>query len=201
MLMLLSGATTYPRNERIGHLIVPLAKNRPEALRLQPNRWAMDNGAFAGFQIDAFMDMLETFHPYRNELFVTAPDVVGDAMATTRLWRFWVRVLQGLGRKPAYVLQDGLTPDLLPDAPCYFVGGTTEFKLSPQVAAICAYAKRRGIWVHWGRVNTFRRMEIAMRAGADSFDGTKWSRFSRTHIPAAERFLATRDQQLLVPFH
>ena len=183
--MLLSGATRFPRGEAVGHLVVPKSWNKPESLGLMPKRWAMDNGAFAGFDAGAFVRMLEAFHAYRDELFVTAPDVVGDAAATAALWPFWSRLLLGLSRRPAYVVQDGITPDLLPDAPAYFIGGTTEFKESPQVARICAYAKARGLWVHWGRVNTRRRMEIAARAGVDSYDGTGWSMFPDARVPKA----------------
>ena len=183
--MLLSGATTFERGEQVGHLVVPKSWNRPESLGLIPGRWAMDNGAFAGFDPGAFVRMLEAFHGYRGELFVTAPDVVGDAAATFALWSFWSHLLEGLRRRPAYVVQDGITPDLLPDAPAYFIGGTTTFKESEQVARVCAYAKARGIWVHWGRVNTKRRMAIAARAGVDSYDGTGWSMFPEARVPKA----------------
>lgn len=185
MILLLSGATKFQRSEAVGHLVVPKSWNKPESLGLVPRQWAMDNGAFAGFDAGAFVRMLEVFDTYRDELFVTAPDVVGDAAATTALWPFWSRLLRGLGRCPAYVVQDGITPDLLPDAPAYFIGGTTAFKESDKVAQICAYAKARGVWVHWGRVNTRRRMELAHRVGIDSYDGTGWSMFPSINVPKA----------------
>jgi hypothetical protein len=45
-------------------------------------------------------------------------------------------------------------------------------------------AKRRGLWVHWGRVNTRRRFDLIVAGGAaDSFDGSKWARFRKTYLP------------------
>jgi hypothetical protein len=34
------------------------------------------------------------------------------------------------------------------------MAGSTDFKLSDQMAAICREGKRRGLWIHAGRVNT-----------------------------------------------
>lgn len=198
MLLLLSGATRIERNDLIGHLIVPRSGNRPESLFLQPHRWAMDNGAYTGFDPAAYIKMLERFDAHRDELFVTAPDVVGDAAATTALWRFWSRVLHGLRRRPAYVVQDGITPHLLPDAPAYFIGGTTTFKESAQVAEICLYAKGHGAWLHWGRVNTRRRMNMALRLNVDSYDGTGWSRFPSTRVPKAMQWTHELTSQRLL---
>ena len=67
MIVLVSGATTTMRrladDPRFGRLVVPSNRNRPDALQLVPGRWACDNGAFAGFDVDAFGVMLATFRP------------------------------------------------------------------------------------------------------------------------------------------
>jgi len=55
MLLLVSGATLHPRSERVGHLIVPKAWGLPNSINPQPGRWAMDNGAFSGFDAGAFV--------------------------------------------------------------------------------------------------------------------------------------------------
>jgi len=158
----------------------------------------MDNGAFSGFDPGPFVRMLEAFDGQDGECFVTAPDVVGDAAATSALWPFWSRLIRGVRRRPAYVVQDGITPDLLPDAPAYFIGGTTAIKESEEAARICAYAKGHGLWVHWGRVNTRRRMALAYRAGADSYDGTGWSMFPDARVPKAVGWMdAIRAQPAL----
>ncbi len=64
-----------------------------------------------------------------------------------------------------------------------FIGGSTTYKESAEARALCGYAKARGVWVHWGRVNGKRRYELAMKAGADSIDGTGFSMYPDTNIP------------------
>lgn len=189
MLMLVSGATRDITPD-VGELIVPRQWNDPASLRLTPGRWAMDNGAFAGFDEGAFVRMLERFAPYPGCLFVVAPDAVADAAATLARWPFWSRLIRGLGLPPAFVLQDGITPERVPtDAAALFVGGSTEFKESAHAASICAYGKARGLWVHVGRVNSRRRLKLIAEFGADSFDGTGFSRHGATNIPKGLRWV------------
>lgn len=61
-------------------------------------------------------------------LFATAPDVVGDAVATLARSAPFLPVIRELGYPAALVAQNGLTPDVTPwDAfDCLFVGGATE---------------------------------------------------------------------------
>lgn len=168
---------------------MPKQWSDPETLDLQPNQWAMDNGAFSGFDVGAFVRMLERFATYAGCLFVTAPDVVGDAAATLELWPWWSTLIAGIGRRAAFVAQDGLVADRVPwerlsdGDGVLFIGGTTTFKDGPFVRTLCGMAKARGIWVHWGRVNTKRRYELALLAGADSIDGTGFSMYPDTNIP------------------
>ena len=64
-----------------------------------------------------------------------------------------------------------------------FIGGaTTEFKLGPEVEAIVAEARQRDVWVHMGRVNSFRRIGYSSSIGCDSIDGTQWVRFRDTYL-------------------
>jgi hypothetical protein len=196
MILLVSGATTYPRDEHVGHLIVPRQWNLADALELQSGRWAMDNGAFSGFDAGAFVRMLERFSSCSGCLFVTAPDVVADAASTVALWPFWSSLISGVGRRPAFVAQDGLTPDRVPweplseDGGVLFIGGSTAYKESAEARTLCGIAKARGIWVHWGRVNGKRRYELALKAGADSIDGTGFSMYPDTRIPMVEDWKA-----------
>lgn len=195
MLLLVSGATTYPRGETVGDLIVPKAWSSPSSLTLATGRWAMDNGAFSGFDAGAYVRMLHAFHGRSGCLFVTAPDVVADAAATYELWPFWSRLLRGLGYRPAWVAQDGMRPELVPNCEAIFIGGSTKFKESEQVRSLCAYAKARGYWVHWGRVNGRRRYELALKSGCDSIDGTGFSMFPDTNIPKADEWRAEINMQ------
>jgi len=195
MITLVSGATNYKRSDTVGHLIVPKSWNLPESLNLQPNRWAMDNGAFSGFDAGAYVRMMERFDRYSGCLFVTAPDVVGDAAATFALWPFWSRLIRGCGHRPAWVAQDGLTSDLMPRCEAIFIGGSTAFKESSQVQDLCAYGKARGQWVHWGRVNSKRRYAMALKSGCDSIDGSGFSMFPDTKIPRVAQWDASITQQ------
>jgi hypothetical protein len=200
MMLLVSGATRTPRSATVGHLIVPRQWNDPAALDLSVP-WAMDNGAFSGFEPGAYVRMLEAYQAYQTSrcLFVTAPDVVGDAAATLARWPFWAQLLRGLGWVPAFVAQDGLTPDRVPNLAhgrgALFIGGTTAYKESADVRALCAYAKSRGIWVHWGRVNGKRRYELALKAGVDSIDGTGFSRYPAVNIPLVDAWDQAIQQQ------
>ena len=154
----------------------------------------MDNGAFSGFDPVAFERMLHRFRGETGCVFVTCPDVVGDAVATIELWREWSPVIRRYGYRPAWVAQDGVTNALIPRCDVVFVGGSTEFKESRQVHNLCAYAKARGVWVHWGRVNSKRRFRLAMEAGADSVDGSGFSMYPDTRIPMLEKWTAQIKQ-------
>jgi hypothetical protein len=186
MILFVSGATvTMRRHQAVGELIVPAAGNAPDVLRLAPGRWAMDNGAYSGFDAALFVRMLERFHGRPGCRFVSAPDVVADAHATLQQWGFWSRLIRGVGFVPALVGQDGMTTGDVPwcEIGALFIGGTTEWKLGPQAEQLIAYAKARGLWVHMGRVNSQRRMWEAARKGIDSWDGSKYSRWGDRWIP------------------
>ena len=58
------------------------------------------------------------------------------------------------------------------DFDALFIGGTTDWKLGDGAAQLVREAKRRGKWVHMGRVNSLRRMIYAESIGCDSADGT-----------------------------
>lgn len=197
MLLLVSGATRHRRSETVGHLIVPRQNALADSLDLQPGRWAMDNGAFSGFDEGAFVRMLERFHRAPGCLFVTAPDVVADAAATRDRWVFWSRLLRGLGLPPAFVAQDGLEPHQVPwsDMGALFIGGSTAYKESPAALSLIGVAKARGMWAHVGRVNGQRRYRLMLMAGADSVDGSSFSIAPDTNIPLAEEWRAAEGAQ------
>lgn len=194
MLLLVSGATktleAYP-HPRLGRLIVPKAQNRPTALNLQPRRWAGDNGAFSAFDERAFLRMLDQFQGIPGCLFVTAPDVVGNATDTLRLFAHWESLIHRMNYPVAFVLQDGLEARQIPWRSCeaVFVGGTTEFKLGRPVRSFVGYARALGRWVHMGRVNSVKRLTYAAEIGCQSVDGTKYSRWPKVHLPLAIRTL------------
>ena len=148
------------------------------------------------------MEMLQDFHGRPGCLFVTAPDVIyksgiGNAAATRKRWPFWSNVIRGCGYPPAFVAQDGLEPHQVPwdEMGALFIGGSTKFKESATVRSLCGYAKARAMWVHWGRVNGKRRLELAQEAGADSIDGTGFSWYPDTRIPMVKEWEEQISQQ------
>lgn len=195
MLLLVSGATKtvkrFSGNPHVGQLATPRDRNA-----IHSPVWAADNSAFSGFDEEAFVRMLETLKGTPGCLWVAAPDVVGDATETLALFDVWEPIIRRHGFPVALVAQDGLTIDATPwgrmDA--IFIGGSTEWKLGTRAFDLMQEARRRGLWVHVGRVNTRRRMD-AVCGYADSIDGSQFSRFPDTHIPWAVRKLESQHEQ------
>lgn len=199
MIVLVSGATTYPRDSHVGHLIMPRQWNDPAKLGLDRCCHALDNGCFVGLDEGAFLRMLEAYQPYQQYrcLFATVPDRVGDAASTLRLWAFWAPIVRTLGWSLAFVAQNGLTPRRMPwdELGTLFIGGDNAYKEGTEARTLCGLAKAKGKWVHWGRVNGKRRYELARIAGADSIDGTGFSMHSDTNIPKVAEWDAALDLQ------
>jgi hypothetical protein len=155
-------------------MLQPGMGNRPPAG--QP--WAADNGRFSKPQTysdESYLGWLDKRSPDAERcLFATAPDVVGDAVATLELSVPMLPRIRAAGYRPALVAQDGLESLPVPwDAfDVLFVGGSTRWKLSETCFSLIAEAKRRGKWVHMGRVNSLRRLTLAASVGCDSADGT-----------------------------
>jgi hypothetical protein len=124
--------------------------------------------------------MLDRLRGVPGCLFVVAPDVVGDATDTGRLFDRWEPMIRALGFPVAYVAQDGLTPESIPWArmDALFIGGSTEFKMSAFALSILGYAAARGKWRHVGRVNSKRRMRH-FHGHCDSIDGSGFSKWPK----------------------
>jgi hypothetical protein len=115
------------------------------------------------------------------------PDVVADNDATLELFEQWAPELERRELPLALVAQDGLTHEQLreraPRLAALFIGGSTEWKLSDEAAELARLASELGLFVHWGRVNSKRRIDHIIATGAaDSFDGSKWARFRNTYL-------------------
>lgn len=209
----LSGCAAYDRLEAqvkqgIGLMLTPLAGYRV-GWATSVGVWAADNGCFSQgerFDLDGWYAWLAEMEPARATcLFAVAPDVVGNANATRIRSASVLRELRSMGWRAAYVAQNGETVETAPwgafDA--LFIGGVNcpacveRMRLPgmPRVAGcrcfkwhdarpLVAEAKRRGMWVHIGRVNSGKNLLRAARMGADSADGT-YMRFNPTE--AVER--------------
>ena len=145
--------------------------------------WAADNGCFSD-QWDSTR-WLTWLNRTAGALFATVPDVVGDAAATRARWDEWSGVVTDSGHLPGYVLQDGQDEVDVPwgDAACVFIGGSTEYKLSESARLHAKEARRRGLWVHMGRVNSHKRLELAAAWGCNSADGTLLAFGPDIHVP------------------
>jgi hypothetical protein len=176
----------------VGHLLCPRSRNV-----VWSREWAADNAAFSRFDAAAYRSMLATIAGRPGCLFVTVPDVVGDAFATRELWRAWFPVVRAHGLPAAFVLQDGLDDVGVPWLECaaVFIGGSTEFKLGPVARMAVQEAHRLGKWVHMGRVNTMRRLRYAQHIGCDSVDGSGFARFPDAMLPKFTRV----DAQTALP--
>lgn len=116
-----------------------------------------------------------------SPMWVTVPDVVGDAKATLTKFREWLPEIRDFYRIPrAFVAQDGIENIEIPwnNFSCLFIGGSTGFKYSYQTIKVIKEAQERGKMVHMGRVNTINRIEHAFHLGVDTFDGTSFSMYS-----------------------
>lgn len=144
-------------------------------------KFAVDNECFTQeFDPDKYRRLLKRvieIHGASDCLFATAPDVVGDALATWDRSHDFLKEIRSIGLPCALVAQDGLESMHIQwsafDA--IFIGGTTAWKLSSAAAWISAQARSRGKWVHMGRVNSVYRASRIIEP-PDSIDGTAWAK-------------------------
>ncbi|MFC7276253.1 hypothetical protein ACFQS1_19850 [Paractinoplanes rhizophilus] len=178
----------------IGQIATPAAGNRvPPGVE-----WVADNAVFAGnYPGDA--EYLAWLAQRADRAawcrFVVAPDVVADAAATLALSLPMLPRIRALGFPAALVAQDGLERLDVPwDAfDCLFIGGSTEWKLGPAARRLTAEAKRRGKWVHMGRVNSRQRLLYASAIGCDSVDGTYLAFGPERNLPTLLSWLRELD--------
>ena len=143
-------------------------------------------------------------------LFAAAPDVLYDAAATLRRSRLWLPVIRyEIGLPPALVAQNGLEDILAAMShreldefwsgfDVLFLGGDDGWKLGPAAAALTAEARKRGRWVHMGRVNTRQRFRYAACIGCDSADGTGLTRGPDKNLAKMLAWLREIDTQLVL---
>lgn len=188
------GAAGEAVHPRLGRLLQPRHVSSVELTAAAGIPWAADNDCFQGLNEVAFVKMIDRLAGLPGCLFVSVPDVVGDAVATAASFERWAPELERRGLPLGYVAQDGMTvadlEELAPRLAALFLGGSTEWKEGPEAAELAIAAKRLGLWVHWGRVNTRRRFDLIVATGAaDSFDGSKWARFRKTYLPGGLTWL------------
>jgi hypothetical protein len=181
-------------------------------LRTEGFRYALDNGAWTAFQrsepfdVPAFEKAVALLGAGAD--WIALPDIVMGGKASLDLSVSWLRRLRrrvGLNGRREVIIEDGRTvmrgkfmlvvqngmetgemlrriKQIISFGVGIFVGGDTDWKLST-VAFWAALAHRAGQICHVGRVNSAKRIDWIGKAGADSFDGSSASRYSKTLLP------------------
>lgn len=185
---------------RVGIITTPDIGYTPESVG-RYHWWAADNACFAhagAFDLDRYLAWLDRFDGIKDRcMFATAPDVVADWPATLARSLPVLPILRAKGWPAAIVLQDGATPETVPwdEVDAVFIGGSTGWKTSHAAELCCREARRRGKWVHMGRVNTLRRLEAAKQMGCDSVDGTFLAFGPNVNLPKLLRWLDKVERQ------
>lgn len=169
-------AGTYPG--LVGHLYSPGGQRGP--YRGVP--YALDNGAYVAYKHSrewpeaAWYRLLEWAQRAKYApLWALVPDVVADRDATLARWDRFAPLVERMGFRPAFALQDGMTFGDVPTPDCMlFLGGGTAWK----EAAIGPWCERFPARVHVARVTERDRLLACHRAGAVSVDGNGWFRKS-----------------------
>lgn len=135
--------------------------------------WMLDNGAFSeAWDETVWRRRLEQLSEY-NATCIAAivPDVILDAEATLARWHVYAPEVKALGYKAAFATQNGCTVGMVPwdEVDVLFVGGSDAHRVR-ECWPLIDYAKRRGMWVHVGRVNSPSAIRRYFRS--DSVDGS-----------------------------
>lgn len=151
---------------------------------------AGDNGAWSCFQAgrafdaDAYDRFLEWLAPQADRLdWLVLPDIVAGGLASLALSLRYLNRCRAIAPLVLIAVQDGMEPaDVAPfvgPEVGIFLGGSTAWKLKRMLdwGSFCA---ERGVYYHVARVNTLKRMYLAIAAGADSVDGSSASRYAVT---------------------
>jgi hypothetical protein len=196
MLILMNGSMPVVMGNRdvipFGLLLTPLGGLGVDTAFGTDMEIGVDNGYFTKRDPEGFRRLLRRIPDPSRPRFVACPDVVGDCAATLALFDAWEPEIRGMGFRVALVGQDGMERLSPSDRSHYwgrcsafFVGGSDAFKLLPDspAHALIREAKAAGLWVHFGRVNSVRRIVYCARLGVDSVDGSGLVRSSRDKLP------------------
>lgn len=178
------------RHPNIGCLMIPPLRTgqHPDSVDVT---WAVDNFAYSKWSRDNFLATVDICRQSRTQpLWIACPDVVGDWKATLDRFEGWSAYLRYRGFRRAFVLQDGQPTSRVPwsDISCVFLGGSTDFKLSESAFRLCRHARAKGLLVHIGRVNSFKRIRRFLDV-MHTFDGMSYSRYPDVKLPPLLRWI------------
>lgn len=165
--------------------------------------WCADNGKYGkgwpgGDKWYAWLARTVQRYGHERCLFAVAPDVPFDARGTLAESTPWLTPIRSLGIPAALCAQDGLENMYIPWSlfDVLFIAGSTEWKLTGGME-LAHEAKRRGLGVHVGRVNSRKRFNTCEEWGADSCDGTFLTYGPRVNLPKLLAWPATPRQTTL----
>lgn len=155
-------------------------------------QYCFDNGAFPVWSKGKKWDEAPFYELCRRIIgrehkprWIAVPDVVSDREATICSWNHHSPKVAAFGVPLAFVVQDGMTPDDVPDdAEVVFVGGSTDWKWRNLTMWTKSFPR-----VHVGRVNGERGLWLCHEAGAESCDGTGWFRGDQKQLAGLVRYL------------
>lgn len=157
------------------------------------SRYCLDNGAWTAFVTKQPFDEAAFLKAYdllaSGADFVVLPDIVAGSGRSLDFSLAWRERLAPVCLQ-LLAVQDGMemvldeVNSVVGPKLGIFIGGTTEFK-EKTMALWGQIARDRGAYLHVGRVNSIRRINLCRAAGADSFDGSSVSRFAVT-LPKLE---------------
>ncbi|WP_430673856.1 MULTISPECIES: hypothetical protein [unclassified Leptolyngbya] len=167
--------------------------------------YALDNGKYIRderdevWDRDLFIDHCDQIlHLPKSPLWLTVPDKRRDAIETLELWREWEPKLRKYQVPLAFVLQDGINLNDIPEtADVLFVGGSDNWRY-PRLKELVAVAGKRPL--HVGRVNG-NRVWQCHRAGVSSVDGSGWFRGDKQQLEKLERYVRAQIGEAQVPHH
>ena len=184
------------RDGIIGYIDTPAQGNKRE-----PNvQWCADNGCFSS-KWDSSQWWKWINRQERTMKFAVCPDVVADWDGTRRLFEEWQPKMRAEGLPVALCAQDGAVESDIPwnDIDCLFIGGSTEWKLSPNTEQLVAAAAAQRTWAHIGRVNSYKRLRWARDIGANSADGTMLVFNPTKRLAELKRWLQMLDDSTPLP--
>ncbi len=167
------------------------------------DRYVLDNGAWADHQAGRPFDA-DTFERMIDKLgeradWIVLPDIVAGGCASLELSLRWTNRCLSACPMALIAVQDGMAEadleHLVGRNVGIFLGGSTAWKLDT-MARWGLFCARQGVHYHVARVNTERRVWMAVAAGADSIDGSSASRYAVT-LPMLDR--ASRQMDMLCP--
>lgn len=164
--------------------------------------YALDNGAWHAYRNGTPFDEVAFGRAVdkvgENAQFTVLPDQVAGGLASLEMSLDWLENrLRGFPGRLLIAVQDGMDIEMvrpyLNPMVGIFVGGTTPWKLRT-LNSWCQLARRRGCYVHVGRVNSLKRIEACAQAGAMSFDGTSVIAFPDSIFKLSRGVLQSQSQ-------